>query len=292
MMDFKTDCLVSTEWLADNLSSPDLRVIDASYYLPNEGLNPRHEYEVQHIPGSVFFDIDEIADSNSDLPHMLPESFKFASRVRKLGLGDGLRYVVYDQRGIWSAPRVWWTFRYFGHDDVAVLDGGLPKWLAEGRPVEDGPGSAEERHFTARMNSFMLRDREQILANVAQAREQVVDARAQGRYEGKAPEPREGLRSGHIPGSLSLPFTQLIDPANQTMRPAADIKEIFEAAGIDLDRPVVTSCGSGITAAVLSLGLALLGHRDHALYDGSWVEWGGSETTPIETGPSPASPKV
>lgn len=281
---FSSDCLVSTEWLANNLASPDLRIVDASYYLPNEGLDPRHEFEIQHIPGAVFFDIDEIADSNSDLPHMLPESFKFASRVRRLGLGDGLRYVIYDQRGIWSAPRVWWTFRYFGHDEVAVLDGGLPKWLAEGRAVEEGPASADERHFTARMNSFMLRDCDQLRANLNSGREQVVDARAQGRFEGSAPEPRDGLRSGHIPGSLNLPFTELIDPANQTMRSKDEIRARFEAAGVDLTRPIVTSCGSGITAAVLSLGLALLGHRDNALYDGSWVEWGGSQETPVETG--------
>ncbi len=285
-MNFAKHPLVSTEWLAGNLSAPDLRIVDASYYLPNEGLDPRAEFELHHIPSSVFFDIDDIADSDDPLPHMLPSPQKFSSRVRKLGLGDGLRLVIYDQRGIWSAPRVWWTFRYFGHQDVAVLDGGLPKWLDEGRPVAEGGVTAEERHFTARMNSFMLRDKEQILSNIANKREQILDARAAGRFEGTAPEPRPNLRGGHIPGSLSLPFTDLLDPETKTLRSVDDLKARFQAAGVDFGKPVVTSCGSGITAGVLSLALTLIGHRDVALYDGSWSEWGLPGDTPVDTGPA------
>lgn len=285
MADFRKNPLVSTDWLAENLGAPDLRVIDASYYLPHEGLDPRHEFEQHHIPGAVFFDIDDIADSDSPLPHMLPSPQKFSSRVRKLGLGDGLRFVVYDQRGIWSAPRAWWTFRYYGHRDVAVLDGGLPKWMAEGRPVDDGPVRPEERHFTARMDSFMLRDKDQISRNLASGREQILDARAAGRFEGAAPEPREGLRSGHIPGSLNLPFGDLLNATTQTLRTKEELAAAFVAAGIDMKKPVVTTCGSGITAAVLAFGLELLGHRDVALYDGSWSEWGLADSgVPVATG--------
>ncbi len=286
MVDFDSDALVSTQWLADNLGAPDLRVVDASYYLPGEGLDPRREFEAQHIPGAVFFDIDDIKDPASDLPHMVPPPHIFSSKVRKLGLGDGLRLVIYDQRGIWSAPRVWWTFRYFGHKEVAVLDGGLPKWLDEGRPVEDGPAHPEERHFTPRVNSFLLRDRSQVLDNIAARREQVVDARARGRFEGRDPEPREGMRAGHIPGSRNLPFVELVEQASQTLRDKDNLRAVFTQAGIDLKRPVVTSCGSGVTAAVLFLALHRLGHRDVALYDGSWSEWGRPGDTPIETGPA------
>ena len=288
MAGFDSDSLVTTAWLAEHLNAPDVRVVDGSYYLPGEGLDPRAEYEVQHIPGAVFFDIDDIADSGSPLPHMLPAPEKFSSRVRKLGLGDGVRIVVYDQRGLFSAPRVWWTFRFFGHKDVAVLDGGLPKWTTEGRPIDEGPVRADERHFTARMNSLMVRDRDQILANLTSGREQVLDARARGRFEGRDPEPREGLRGGHIPGSLSLPYGNLIDPKTQTMRTREDLEASFAAAGVDPSRPVVTTCGSGITAAVLALALDLLGHRDVAVYDGSWSEWGLPGDTPVETGPAQA----
>lgn len=290
MPDFNTHPLVTTGWLAEHLRAPDVRVVDASYYLPNEGLDPRAEHELHHIPGAVFFDIDDIAESDSPLPHMLPSPVKFSSRVRKLGLGDGVRIVVYDQRDIWSAPRVWWTFRYFGHEDVAVLDGGLPKWMAEGRPTEDGPARPVERHFTARMNSLMLRDKEQMIANVRSGREQVLDARSSGRFEGGAPEPRPELRPGHIPGSLSLPFTELLEPDNQAMRPLGDLRARFQAAGLDMAAPVVTTCGSGITAGVLALALRLAGHRDVALYDGSWAEWGLADgDTPVETGPGTAA---
>lgn len=286
MVDFDKDALVSTEWLAANLGAPDLRVVDASYYLPGEGLDPRREFEAQHIPGAVFFDIDDIKDPANDLPHMVPPPHIFSSKVRKLGLGDGLRLVIYDQRGIWSAPRAWWTFRYFGHQEVAVLDGGLPKWLNEGRPVEDGEAHPEERHFTARVNSFILRDRAQMLDNVNRRAEQVVDARGAGRFEGRDAEPRQGLRSGHIPGSRNLPFTEVVEPTTQTLLDKTELKTRFTEAGVDLNKPVVTTCGSGVTAAVLSLALHRLGHLDVALYDGSWSEWGLEGDTPVESGPA------
>lgn len=289
MVDFDKDALVSTEWLAENLTAPDLRVVDASYYLPGEGLDPRREFEAQHIPGAVFFDIDDISDPGSDLPHMLPPSHIFSSKVRRLGLGDGLRLVIYDQRGIWSAPRVWWTFRYFGHKEVAVLDGGLPKWLTEGRKVAEGPEAGEERHFTPRANGFLLRDRGQLVANIEGRDEQVIDARGRGRFEGRDPEPREGMRSGHIPGSLNLPFTEIIDQSDQTFLDKNEIRKRFEAEGLNFSRPVVASCGSGVTAGVLALALHRLGHRDTAVYDGSWSEWGRPGDTPIETGPATRS---
>ncbi|NIA67192.1 3-mercaptopyruvate sulfurtransferase [Pelagibius litoralis] len=286
MVDFDKNALVTTGWLAENLTAPDLRVVDASYYLPREGLDPRREFEAQHIPGSVFFDIDDICDPDSDLPHMLPPPHIFSSKVRRLGLGDGLRLVIYDQRGIWSAPRVWWTFRYFGHREVAVLDGGLPKWLNEGRAVAEGTESNDERHFTPRANSFLLRDRDQVLSALGGNGEQVIDARARGRFEGRDPEPREGMRSGHIPGSFNLPFGEIIDQSSQTFLDNQEIRSRFEAEGLDLSRPVVASCGSGVTAGVLALALHRLGHRDTAVYDGSWSEWGRPGDTPVETGPA------
>ncbi|MHA1599905.1 MAG: sulfurtransferase, partial [Alphaproteobacteria bacterium] len=239
---------------------------------------------------AVFFDIDEIADTTSPLPHMLPPPEKFSSRVRKLGLGDGVRIVVYDQRGIMSAPRVWWTFRFFGHGDVAVLDGGLPKWLHEGRSVEDEPVRVGERHFTPRVNSLMVRDRSQMHANLQSHREQVLDARSAGRFTGQDPEPRPNLRGGHIPASLSLPFTDLLERETQTMLPPEELRDRFTAAGVDMSKTVVTTCGSGITAAVLSLGLHLAGHDDVALYDGSWADWGQPGNVPVASGPDTTAP--
>lgn len=277
--------LVSTQWLAERLKAPDVRVVDASYFLPHEGRNAKAEYLEQHVPGAVFFDIDEIAESESSLPHMLPSPEKFSSRVRKLGLGDGVRIVVYDSRGFFSAPRVWWTFRTFGHRDVAVLDGGLPKWIAEGRPLDSGAITPGERHFTARFNTLAVRDAGQITANLASRREQLVDARARGRFEGSEPELWPGRRAGHIPGSRNLPFNELIG-SDGTLLPAGELRRKFEAAGLDLRKPIVTSCGSGITAAVLALGLELAGAKDVALYDGSWAEWGLPGEHPVETGPA------
>ncbi len=275
--------IVSTAWLAEHLADPDLRVVDASYYLPMQNRDARAEYEARHIPDAVFFDVDEFADTDSPLPHMLPSPEKFASRVRKLGLGDGNRIVVYDSQGLFSAPRVWWMFRAFGHKDVAVLDGGLPKWIAEGRPLDDKRPLPRERHFTARFDHSQVRDKAQMLANLRDRREQVVDARAAGRFHAREPEVWPGRRGGHIPGSRNLPYTDLLDPADKTLLPAEALVARFRAAGIDLAKPVVTTCGSGMTAAVLALALTLIGHRDVALYDGSWAEWGLPGTTPVET---------
>lgn len=277
--------LVSTAWLADHLSAPDLRVVDATYFLPAEKRDGRAEYLKQHIPGAVFFPIDEIADRGSSLPHMLPPPVQFSSQVRKLGLGDGTRIVVYDQRGLFSAPRVWWTLRTFGHREVAVLDGGLPKWLAEGRPVEEGPVHNQERHFTPRVNALLLREADQVARNLETRREQVLDARGKGRFEATEPELWPGRRAGHIPGSRNLPFNELL-AADGTLLPAEALRQKFQAAGIDLARPVITTCGSGITASVLALGLAVAGARDVAVYDGSWAEWGLPGPHPVETGPA------
>ncbi len=281
--------LVSTAWLAEHLGAPDVRVVDATYYLPVEAKTGHEEYLANHIPGAVFFDIDEIADSDSALPHMLPAPEKFSSKVRKLGLGDGVRIVVYDSRGVFSAPRVWWMFRLFGHSDVVVLDGGLPKWLAEGRATEEGSVTLRERHFTARMNSLMVRDLGQMQANLKSGREQVLDARDATRFAGEGEELWPGRRNGHIPGSRNLPFPQLFQQ-DGSLKPRADLAARFEEAGIDPKKPIVTSCGSGVTAAVLALGLEIVGAKDVALYDGSWAEWGLPEEEgkerPIETGPA------
>lgn len=277
------ESLVSTEWLAANLHQPDLRIVDGTYYLPMQGKDAKAEYLERHIPGAVFFDIDDISDTSSSLPHMLPPPEKFASRVRKLGLGDGNRIVVYDGQGMMSAARVWWMFRIFGAREVAILDGGLPKWLAENRPVEDGPVQLQERHFTARLDNTQVRSKEQILRNLQSKREQMLDARTAGRFHATEPEIWPGRRSGHIPGAHNLPFGQLLNAGSATFKGAADLRRLYEAAGIDLKKPVVTSCGSGITACVLAFGLHLLGHRDVAVYDGSWAEWGLPGDTPVAT---------
>lgn len=282
MADRTTDSLVTTDWLAEHLDAPDVKVVDASWYLPAMNRDARQEYDDQHIPGAVFFDIDEIADTSSSLPHMLPPPEKFSVRVRNLGLGDGNRIVVYDGAGIFSAPRAWWMFRAFGHREVAVLDGGLPKWLKEGRLVENTPPVPRARHFTARFNNMLVRDIDQIRGIVSSGREQIVDARSPGRFAGSEPEPRRGLRSGHIPGSLNLPFGDLIDPGTGTMLPEDRLRQAFDTAGVDLRQPVTASCGSGISACTIALALDLLGHRDVAVYDGSWTEWGGRDDTAIE----------
>ena len=277
------DALVSTEWLAAHLEAPDVRVVDASQSLPTEDRDARAAYEARHIPGAVFFDIDEIADSENPLPHMLPSPEKFASLVSRLGLGDGHRIIAYDSAGLYSAGRTWWMFRVFGHDDIAVLDGGLPKWLREGRPTESGKPMPGERKFTSSMNTLLVRDLDHMKENLESRREQVLDSRPAGRFAGTEPEPRPGLRSGHIPGSLNLPYTDILDPDTGTLRSADALRARVTAAGIDLDKPVITTCGTGVTAAALALALHLLGHGDAAVYDGSWTEWGGRDDTPVET---------
>jgi thiosulfate/3-mercaptopyruvate sulfurtransferase len=282
--DVIANTIVSTDWLAAHLDAPDIRIVDASWYLPTDNRDPKKEYHERHIPGAVFFDIDEIADTDSDLPHMLPSAEKFSARVRKLGLGDGNRIVVYDGGGVAAACRAWWMFKVFGHEDVVVLDGGLNKWLREGRPVDDLPPMPQERHFTARLNSLMVRDKGQIMRYVETRREQVVDARSAERFAGKAPEPRPNVRPGHIPGSHNLPFGKLFDPETGTFLPPDKIEAAFHEAGIDTKSPVVTTCGSGVTACVLFLGLHMLGHRKLAVYDGSWSEWGRAPDTPVAIG--------
>jgi thiosulfate/3-mercaptopyruvate sulfurtransferase len=279
------DALVSTEWLAAHLGAPDLRIVDGTFTLP--GVTPTGDelYLARHIPGAVFFDIDDIADEHNPLPHMLPTPEKFSAQMRKLGLGDGHKIVVYDSAGLSSAGRPWWMLRVFGHQDVAILDGGLPKWQAEGRPVTDDIPALRERHFTARLNTLLVRDKEQMLGNLTAQREQVIDARSRPRFEGSAKEPRAGLRSGHIPGSLNLPFDELTDRQTRTLRPAEVLAARFAAAGLERGKPVVASCGSGVTACALAFGLHLLGWPDAAVYDGSWSEWGLPGDTPIATGP-------
>jgi thiosulfate/3-mercaptopyruvate sulfurtransferase len=257
-------------------------VVDATWFLPTTARDARREYAEAHIPGAVYFDIDEVADDASPLPHMLPDPVKFSSRARRLGLGDGTRIVVYDNNKYSASARVWWMFRVFGHPDVAVLDGGLAKWRAEGRPLSDEPVIPREAHFTARQNHLLVRELEQMRANVLSRREQVIDARSPGRFAGTEPEPRQGLRSGHIPGSLSLPHLELIG-ADGTLLPEEELRARFAAAGVDLDRPIATTCGSGVTAGTLALALYQLGRDNVAVYDGSWSEWGARSDTPVET---------
>ena len=275
--------LVDTDTLSRLLDAPDVRVVDASWYLPVENRDALSDYHERHIPGAVFFDIDDISDESTDLPHMLPRPEKFSSRVRSLGLGDGVRIVVYDGGNMMAAARVWWMFRVFGHDDIQVLDGGLAKWMAEGRPVDDEPVIPRERHFTSRHNTFLVRDIDQIKANLASRRAQVVDARGHGRFTGEEAEFRPGLRSGHIPGSRNLPYTSLLHEDGTIVDNEA-IAAAFRDAGVDPARPVVTTCGSGISACFLALALDLAGFPDAAVYDGSWTEWGGAADTPVATG--------
>ena len=279
------DALVSTEWLALHLNDPDLRVVDGTYILPPTTRSARREFAERHIPGAVFFDIDEIADKANPLPHMLPPPEQFAAKVRKLGLGDAARIVAYDTHGLMSAARVWWMFRIFGHRNVAVLDGGLPKLIKEGRQVVGTAAAPAERHFTARFDPALVRNLMQVKAALERKGEQVVDARSAGRFKGVDPEPRAGLRGGHMPGAVNVPYADLLDPVSKTFLPADTLAARFQAAGVDLARPICTSCGSGVSACVLALGLYLLGRDDVAVYDGSLSEWGGRKDTPVVTGP-------
>lgn len=275
--------LVSTAWLAAHLKDPDLRVLDATTFLPGTGRDAKAEYEAAHIPGARFFDIEDISDGRSDLPHMAPPVEKFMSRLRAMGVGDGHQVVVYDTHGLFSAARVWWLFRLMGQDDIAVLDGGFPKWQAEGREVEDMDPIIRDRHMTVRRQNQLVKDVTQVSAASKLGDYEIVDARAAARFRGEVEEPRKGLRAGHIPGSRNVPYTELLND-DGTMKDPAELRAIFESAGVDLKKPVITTCGSGVTAAVLSLALERIGKRDHSLYDGSWTEWGAFPTLPVATG--------
>ena len=278
-----TDPMVSVEWLAQRLAAPDIRIVDASSFMPGSDRDARGEYDAGHIPGAVFFDINEICDTASDLPHMMPSAEKFASRVKKLGLGDGLRLVIYDSLGIFSAPRVWWMFRHMGHEDVVVLDGGLPAWVAAGHPLEDIPPIARERHFTVRRRADLIRDMDQVAVKLETGSAQLVDARSAGRFAGTAPEPREGLPSGHMKGARNVPFSGLLT-SDGKLKDTADLSELMRAGGVDLSARIVTTCGSGVTACVLALALARLGRWDVPVYDGSWTQWASTGGNEIVTG--------
>ena len=279
----KPEALVSTEWLAQHLDDPEVGIIDASWYLPAQNRDAVAEYGQAHIPGAVYFDIDEISDTSSNLPHMIPSAEGFAAKVGALGLGNGFRIVAYDSGSMMASCRAWWMFRLFGYDDVAVLSGGFAKWRRENRPVESGEVTPVPRTLTVRFRAEMVRSLDQMQENLRSKAAQVLDARSRGRFDGTEPETRPGLRGGHIPGSSCLHYPKLIDPETGEFLPAGELETAFEDCGVDPDRPAVGTCGSGVSACVLALGLHLLGHEDYAVYDGSWTEWSGRPDTPVET---------
>jgi thiosulfate/3-mercaptopyruvate sulfurtransferase len=284
----RPEALVETEWLAAHLDDPQVRTVDASFKLPGITPTAREDYDRGHIPGAVFFDIDDIAEPGTSLPHMIPSPELFALKMERLGIGDEDRVVVYDSVGLSSAGRAWWMLRLFGHHNVTLLTGGLPKWQAEGRPLVIAVPTPAQHRFTARFDPALVRDKRALLDNLSTRREQVVDARAAGRFDGTAEETRPGLRRGHIPGSRNLPYDRVTDPQTHRVLGADELSRLFHDAGVELDRPTVTSCGSGVTACALAFALHLIGHPGAAVYDGSWSEWGLPGDTPVETGLSPA----
>jgi len=284
MTDFSSKWLVETDWLHERLAAPGLVIMDASLRMPGDAQAPFDQYKKAHIPGALFFDIDDLSDRSSPLPHMLPAPEKFTYRMRAMGVGEGMKIVVYANRGIFSAPRAWWMFRVMGHNDAALLNGGLKKWLAEGRPVEPGlPARRSERHFTARKNSALVRDLSDMMAAVDSKRLQIADARAKGRFEGQEPELRPVPRLGHMPGACNVPYAKLINE-DGTMKSAPELRAAFEGAGINPEKPVITTCGSGVTACILALGLSVLGNEYTAVYDGSWAEWSAAPSAPVVQG--------
>ena len=281
-----TDPLVSTKWLADHLHDKNVKVVDASFKLPGVLPLPKEDYERAHIPGAVFFDVDAVADHANSLPHMFPDAEQFGRDVGALGIGNADTVVLYDSGGWVAAPRAWWMFLSFGHDKIRIVDGGLKKWVAEGHPVQGGYRPIKPATFKAKFDARRVRSIQQMTANLASKAEQVIDARAKERFEGTAPEPRPGLRGGHIPGSRSLPYNLLIDTATGTMRPLDQLRQAFAGAGVDLAKPIATSCGSGVSAAVLTLALYRLGVENPALYDGSGSDWGMPDGPEVATGPA------
>ena len=281
MSHLNPQAIVSSEWLSKNIHNADVVVLDGTYHLPTANRNASHEFPSKHIKGAFFFDIDDIADMNNTLPHMLPSDKVFSEKVGALGINNKKQVIVYDVYGMQSAARTWWMFRFFGHDNVAVLDGGLPKWIKDGYEISSSPATPSSTTFECNRRNDLVKSLDDIKDIIKGNTEQIVDARSLGRFNGTEPEPRPGMRSGHMPGAISLPFTAFLDPDDKTYVSADKINQVVKSLNIDLSKPITTTCGSGVTACALSLGLFLIGKMDVAVYDGSWSEWGALSDTPI-----------